>query len=96
MGQRSGWPTEGGGAAGEGAAPAPHLLPVGTAAGARSHPCPALFFPHSYFESSVFPVRPLSRGPAGFVSTRLLKDNAQMGALVGGLGRAAGGLIQAW
>lgn len=30
--------------AGEGAAPAPHLLPVGTAAGARSHPCPALFF----------------------------------------------------
>lgn len=68
-------------------APLPEPVPT------RALPC---FFPRSYFKSSVFPVRPLARGPAGFVSTRLLKDNAQMGALVGGLCRAAGGLIQAW
>lgn len=36
----------------------------------------------------MFPALLLSRGLDGFVSTHLLKDNAQMGALVGGLGWA--------
>lgn len=60
-----------------------------------SHLCSALFSPSSYFKSSL-PAPLLSRGLVGFVSRHLLKDNAQMGALVGGLGWAARRLIQAW
>lgn len=71
------------------------LRPTGVAARGCSHPRRDLFSPRSYFKST-FPAPPLSRGLAGFVSTHLLKDNAQMGALVGGLGWAAGRLIQAW
>lgn len=75
----------------------PHapLRPTGVATRGCSHLRSAWFSPRSYFRSA-FPAPPLSRGLAGFVSTRLLKDNAQMGALVGGLGWAAGRLIQAW
>lgn len=75
----------------------PHapLHPTGVAARVCSHPRRDLFSPCSYFKSP-FPAPLLSRGLAGFVSTRLLKDNAQMGALVGGLGWAASRLIQAW
>jgi len=67
----------------------PHapLHPTAVATRGRSHPRCASFSPRSYFKSA-FPAPPLSRGLAGFVSTRLLKDNAQMGALVGGLGWA--------
>lgn len=75
----------------------PHapLPPTSVATRGCSHPRCDLFSPRSYFKSA-FPAPPLSRGLTGFVSMRLLKDNAQMGALVGGLGWAAGWLIQAW
>lgn len=52
---------------------------------ARSQHCSALFFPCSYFKRS-FPAQSLSRGSTGCISTLLLKDNAQMGASVGGPG----------
>lgn len=63
------------------------FCPTGMAVRGCSHLCSALFSPHSYF-GSMFPALLLSRGLDGFVSTHLLKDNAQMGALVGGLGWA--------
>lgn len=78
-----------------GCPPRTPLRPTGVAVRSRSQLPSALFSPCSYFKST-FPAPPLSRGLTGFVSMCLLKDNAQMGALVGGLGWAAGWLIQAW
>lgn len=58
-----------------------------------SHPCSACFFPCSYFKRTLPSRRAL--WPCWVCFQCLLKDNAQMGALVGGLGWAAGWLIQA-
>lgn len=71
------------------------FCPTSMATRGCSHLCSALFSPHSYFRS-MFSAPLLSHGLAGFVSTCLLKDNSQMGALIGGLDWAAGCLIQAW
>lgn len=64
------------------------------------HPTPCLFpsvlcwfFPCSYFKHTL-PSRH-ALWPCWVCFQCLLKDNAQMGALVGGLGWAAGWLIQA-
>lgn len=64
--------------------PTPLFVPI--------HALPG-FFPCSYFKRTLPSRRAL--WPCWVCFQCLLKDNAQMGALVGGLGWAAGWLIQA-